>query len=68
AQNHLQPWLSITGSWALITRQHSVLAEYYQRGREQYVNNTVLSPVSSCTLLCMALHSRISRKHTQHIM
>ncbi|CAI9548261.1 unnamed protein product, partial [Staurois parvus] len=26
--------------------------------RELYVNNTVLSPVSSCTLLCMALHIR----------
>ncbi|CAI9606522.1 unnamed protein product, partial [Staurois parvus] len=26
-------------------------------GRELYVNNTVLSPVSSCTLFCMALHS-----------
>ncbi|CAI9588081.1 unnamed protein product, partial [Staurois parvus] len=33
-------------------------------GRDLYVNNTDLSPVSSCTLLCMALHSRASVKHT----
>ncbi|CAI9622635.1 unnamed protein product, partial [Staurois parvus] len=33
------------------------IAKYYQWGRELYVNNTVLSPVSSCTLLCVALHS-----------
>ncbi|CAI9622034.1 unnamed protein product, partial [Staurois parvus] len=26
-------------------------------GRELFVNKTVLSPVSSCTLLCMAVHS-----------
>ncbi|CAI9578035.1 unnamed protein product [Staurois parvus] len=35
-----------------------VIAEHYRRGRELYVNNTVLSLVSSCTLLCMVLHSR----------
>ncbi|CAI9568787.1 unnamed protein product [Staurois parvus] len=28
------------------------------QGRGLYVNNTDLSPVSSCTLLCMALHRR----------
>ncbi|CAI9590449.1 unnamed protein product [Staurois parvus] len=27
------------------------------RGRDLYVNNTDFSPVSSCMLLCMALHS-----------
>ncbi|CAI9562430.1 unnamed protein product, partial [Staurois parvus] len=38
------------------------------RGRDLYVNNTDLSPVSSCTLLCMAVHSRASVKHTGHIV
>ncbi|CAI9595932.1 unnamed protein product [Staurois parvus] len=39
------------------------------RGGDLYVNNTVL-PVSSCTLLCMAVHSKamqssvITVKHT----
>ncbi|CAI9563522.1 unnamed protein product, partial [Staurois parvus] len=32
-------------------------------GRELYVNNTVLSHVSSSTLLCMALPSRATGKH-----
>ncbi|CAI9595710.1 unnamed protein product, partial [Staurois parvus] len=35
-----------------------LLAGHFQRGRELYVNNTVLSTVSCCTLLCMVLHSR----------
>ncbi|CAI9621312.1 unnamed protein product [Staurois parvus] len=35
-----------------------------QRGRDLCINNTYLSPVSSCTLLCMALHSRASVKHS----
>ncbi|CAI9591844.1 unnamed protein product [Staurois parvus] len=34
------------------------ISEDFQQGRDLYVNNTDLSPVSSCTLLCMVLHSR----------
>ncbi|CAI9601291.1 unnamed protein product, partial [Staurois parvus] len=48
---------SITRSQLVIICRCPVIAEYYRRGRELYVNNTVLSPVISCTLLCMALHS-----------
>ncbi|CAI9607551.1 unnamed protein product [Staurois parvus] len=33
----------------------------HSRGRELYVNSTCLSPVNSCTLLCMALHSRTTQ-------
>ncbi|CAI9556518.1 unnamed protein product, partial [Staurois parvus] len=62
---HLQPRLSITGSRQVIPRQHPVISVYYRWGRDPYVNNTDLSSVSSCTLLCMALHSRASVKHTQ---
>ncbi|CAI9568281.1 unnamed protein product [Staurois parvus] len=29
--------------------------------RDLCINNTVLSPVSSCTLLCMALDSRATQ-------
>ncbi|CAI9550242.1 unnamed protein product, partial [Staurois parvus] len=43
------------------------------RGRDLYVNNTDISSVSSCTLLCMALHSSHTKAvclqckaHTQH--
>ncbi|CAI9574548.1 unnamed protein product, partial [Staurois parvus] len=52
------PRLSITESCPVITLYNPVIAEYYRRGRELYGNNTDLSPGSSCTLLCMALHSR----------
>ncbi|CAI9562827.1 unnamed protein product, partial [Staurois parvus] len=38
----------------------------YRRGRDLCINNTDLSPVSTCTLLCMALLCRTSVKHTQH--
>ncbi|CAI9577874.1 unnamed protein product, partial [Staurois parvus] len=60
---YLWPRLSITGSRPANTRWHPVIDEYYQRRRELYVNNTVLSPVSSSTLLCMAVHSTSSGKH-----
>ncbi|CAI9599268.1 unnamed protein product, partial [Staurois parvus] len=59
-----QPQLSITGSRPVIPRWHMVIAEYLQWGRDLCVNNTHLSPVSSCTLLCMALYSRASVKHS----
>ncbi|CAI9590951.1 unnamed protein product [Staurois parvus] len=53
----------------MITWWHPVITKYYRRGRELYVvKNTVLSPVSSCRLLCMALHSRASGKHTHIIL
>ncbi|CAI9546917.1 unnamed protein product, partial [Staurois parvus] len=61
----LRPWLSNTGSQPVISRWHPAISEYYRWGRDLYVNNTDLSPVSSCTLLCMALHRRASIKHTQ---
>ncbi|CAI9618572.1 unnamed protein product, partial [Staurois parvus] len=35
-------------------------------GRDLYVNNTDLSPVSSCTLLCMALNSNAIQRNTAH--
>ncbi|CAI9599164.1 unnamed protein product, partial [Staurois parvus] len=41
-----------------------VITEYHQLGRDLCTNNTDLSPVSCCTLLCMALHNRASVKHT----
>ncbi|CAI9540973.1 unnamed protein product, partial [Staurois parvus] len=62
------PRLSITGSRPVITWRHPVITKYYRRGRELYVNNAVLSPVSSCTLLCMALHSRASGKHIHSLI
>ncbi|CAI9548774.1 unnamed protein product, partial [Staurois parvus] len=42
------------------------------RGERPVINNTGLSSVSSCTLLCMALHSRAYKavcllKHTQSL-
>ncbi|CAI9536487.1 unnamed protein product, partial [Staurois parvus] len=55
-----------------IPRRHSAIVEYYRRGRDLCINNTDLSPLSSCTLLCMALHSRaiqnsvLTVKHTRH--
>ncbi|CAI9558848.1 unnamed protein product, partial [Staurois parvus] len=61
---HSRPRLSITGSRPVITHWHPKIAEYHRWGRELYVT-IVISPVSSCTLLCMALHSRASGKHTQ---
>ncbi|CAI9540745.1 unnamed protein product, partial [Staurois parvus] len=42
------------------SRQYSVIVDYLQRGTDLCINNTDLSPVSSCTLLCMVLHSRAS--------
>ncbi|CAI9622742.1 unnamed protein product, partial [Staurois parvus] len=56
---------SITGSWPVILLQHPAISECHRRGRDLYVNITVLFSVSSCTLLCMALHSRASVKRTQ---
>ncbi|CAI9606829.1 unnamed protein product [Staurois parvus] len=38
----------------VITRWRLVIAEHLQWGEELFVNKTVLSPVSSFTLLCMA--------------
>ncbi|CAI9533989.1 unnamed protein product [Staurois parvus] len=58
----------------MISLWHSVITEYYQWGKELYVNDTVLSPISSCTLLCMALHNRavqssvLTVESTQHTM
>ncbi|CAI9611536.1 unnamed protein product, partial [Staurois parvus] len=51
-RRHSLPRLSITGSQPVITCWHSVITEYYRRGRDLCINNTDLSPVSSCTLLC----------------
>ncbi|CAI9534383.1 unnamed protein product, partial [Staurois parvus] len=65
---HLRPQLSITKSCPVITHRHPVIAEYYRRGRELYANNTVLFPVSSSTLLCMALHSRASGKYRHSLI
>ncbi|CAI9567456.1 unnamed protein product, partial [Staurois parvus] len=62
---HPRPQLSITGSRAVITRRHPVITEYLQRRSDLCINNTYLSLVSSCTLLCMALKSRASETHTQ---
>ncbi|CAI9618913.1 unnamed protein product, partial [Staurois parvus] len=57
---HSWPRLSITGSRLVITQGSPSNTD---GGRKLYVMNTVLSPVSSSTLLCMALHSRASGKH-----
>ncbi|CAI9543447.1 unnamed protein product, partial [Staurois parvus] len=62
--HHSWCWLSITGYQSVITRWHPEIAKYYRQERELYVNSTVLSPVSSCTLFCMAQHGRASAKHT----
>ncbi|CAI9585991.1 unnamed protein product, partial [Staurois parvus] len=65
---HKWPRLSIAGFQLVITCPHLVITEYYQRGRDLYVNNTVFSLANSCTLLCMALHSGASRKHTHSLI
>ncbi|CAI9578824.1 unnamed protein product, partial [Staurois parvus] len=74
-RRHSRLRLSITGSRQVIPHQHPAISEDFQQGRDLYVNNTDLSPVSSCTLLCMAPHSRASgnthtapivKQHTAH--
>ncbi|CAI9574339.1 unnamed protein product, partial [Staurois parvus] len=62
-----------------IPQRHPAISENYQRGRDLCINNIDLSLVSSCTLLCMAVHSRaiqnsvltvkhsrLSKTHTAH--
>ncbi|CAI9574338.1 unnamed protein product, partial [Staurois parvus] len=63
-----------------IPRRHPAISENYQRGRDLCINNIDLSPVSFCTLLCMALysraiqnsvltlkHSRLSKTHSRQL-
>ncbi|CAI9555013.1 unnamed protein product, partial [Staurois parvus] len=48
------------------TRWCLVIAEHFRRGGDLYVNNSVLLPISSCTLLWMVFQSSvIIVKHTQ---
>ncbi|CAI9538435.1 unnamed protein product, partial [Staurois parvus] len=67
---HSWPQLSITGSWPVIPRRHPAISKDFQRGGDLYINNTHISPVSSCTLLCMALRLCIAQpvkhKHSTH--
>ncbi|CAI9562306.1 unnamed protein product, partial [Staurois parvus] len=63
---HSRPWLSIIGSRLFVSHQHPVISEYLRRGRDLWINNIDISPFNSCTLFCMALHSRASETHTQH--
>ncbi|CAI9577008.1 unnamed protein product, partial [Staurois parvus] len=49
----------------VIPHRYPLITEYYRWGRDLYINNTDLSPVCSCTLLCIALHSTASGKHSQ---
>ncbi|CAI9585954.1 unnamed protein product, partial [Staurois parvus] len=54
---YLQPWLSISGAQPVITCRHPVIGKYFQRGRELYVNHTVLSlsaPAHCFVWLCIA--------------
>ncbi|CAI9547189.1 unnamed protein product, partial [Staurois parvus] len=46
------------------SRQSPVITEHLQRGGELYVNNTVLLPVSLCTLLKQR-HTDTSKYSTQ---
>ncbi|CAI9617465.1 unnamed protein product, partial [Staurois parvus] len=41
------------------------IAKEHRQGRGLYVNNKDLSPVSTSTLLCIAVHSRAIIKHKQ---
>ncbi|CAI9595364.1 unnamed protein product, partial [Staurois parvus] len=53
----------------VITCRRPVIAEHLQwGGGGLFVNKTVLSPVSSCTLLCMAVHTKANEAQTQQSM
>ncbi|CAI9551715.1 unnamed protein product, partial [Staurois parvus] len=62
---HSRPCLSITGCRQVIPHRHSLITEYHQWGKSDLcINNSVnFFPASSCTLLCMAVHSTASVKH-----
>ncbi|CAI9579446.1 unnamed protein product, partial [Staurois parvus] len=62
--DHWRPHLSITRYRKVIHHRYQAIILDHGWGRDLYVNNTDLSPFNSCTLLCMALHSRASVKHT----
>ncbi|CAI9616091.1 unnamed protein product, partial [Staurois parvus] len=64
-RRHSQPQLSITRSWPVITRRRLEITEDLQRGGGLLCLLTVLLPVSSATLLWMAVHSP-PVKHSQH--
>ncbi|CAI9580864.1 unnamed protein product [Staurois parvus] len=58
------PLASSAVNHQVIPCRHPAIAKHHRRERDLYVNNTNLSPVISCTMLCIVLHSRVIQTHT----
>ncbi|CAI9576496.1 unnamed protein product, partial [Staurois parvus] len=54
---HSRPQMSITGSRPVITLWRPVITEHLRRGGRLFCLQTIFLPVSSSTLLGMAVHS-----------